>query len=305
MNGQSSSRPKVKSGYLASMLSSVRLHQWLKNVLIFVPMIAGHSFGFDTFTRSLVAFLAFCLVASSVYLVNDIMDIEADRQHPRKQFRAIASGAFPAQHARILAAILIGAGAIIALTLNVAFFSVVACYFAVTLAYTLKLKQIFVTDIFTLAGLYTIRIVAGSAATGIVLSNWIIAFSIFVFFALAALKRLVEVSDSKSRGVAEIAGRNYNADDLHIVGSMAIASGYISVLVLALYVNSPNVAVHYSNPLVLLSTCGLHFFWINHMIVMSHRKKMHDDPLVFAVKDPTSLVVAALGAVSVVMATQF
>ncbi len=242
------------------------------------------------------------LVASGIYLINDLHDVDADRAHPRKKFRAIASGLLPASHAKEYAIGLIMAGLLLALMLNSYFLAVVATYFAMTLAYTFVLKRIFIIDIFTLAGLYTIRLVAGGAATGIELSMWIMIFSIFVFFCLAALKRQVELLDYKSRASGKIDGRNYGPEDLNIVSIMAVASGYISVLVLALYVNSPAVGLLYHTPVALLSLCVLHFFWINHMIIQTHRRQMNDDPLVYAVKDKISLAVVALSAVSVAWA---
>lgn len=278
-------RGSLGRGYLRAL----RPHQWLKNALVFVPMIAGHNLTMETFWLSLLAFLAFSLVASSVYVVNDLLDLGADRAHPRKRNRPFASGSIPITHGAWLAPLLLMGGLAVAWPLGLNFVLVMLSYCAATLAYSLYIKRQVIADICTLAGLYTLRIVAGGVATGILLSVWLLAFAIFIFFALASVKRQAELVDSISANAIQV-GRGYQADDLPLVAGMAMSSGYVSVLVLALYVNSPDVQELYSSPSALWGICFVLLYWISRMVMITQRGNMHDDPLVYAVKDPISRV---------------
>lgn len=272
-----------------SYLRTLRPHQWLKNALVFVPMIAGHNLTVETLWHSLLAFIAFSLVASSVYVVNDLLDLGADRAHPRKRTRPFASGSIPIRHGAWLAPLLLMGGLAVAWPLGLNFVLVMLAYCAATLVYSLYIKRQVIADICALAGLYTLRIVAGGVATGILLSVWLLAFAIFIFFALASVKRQAELVDSISANAIQV-GRGYQAGDLPLVAGMAMSSGYVSVLVLALYVNSPDVQELYSSPSALWGICFVLLYWISRMVMMTQRGNMHDDPLVYAVKDPISRV---------------
>lgn len=269
---------------------ALRPHQWLKNILVFLPMLAAHQFSGPTLLQGLAAFVVFSLIASSVYVLNDLLDLKADRAHPRKRLRPFAAGEIPIAHGTWMAAGLIGAGTLIAIPLGGAFFLTMLAYFGITTAYSLVLKRRVVVDICTLAGLYTMRIIAGGAATGIPLSIWLLAFSIFFFLSLAAVKRQAELVDGAARGKLNASGRGYTVDDLPIISMMAIASGYVSVLVMALYMNSPDVVKLYSSPIVLGGICCVLLYWISRMVMMTHRGHMHDDPIVFAVRDRISQI---------------
>jgi 4-hydroxybenzoate polyprenyltransferase len=264
----------------------------LKNVLVFLPALAAHDFDRTTILTSLSAFIAFCLVASSVYLLNDLLDLTADRAHPRKRSRPLASGMIPISYGTWMGLGLLLAGTAFSLTLGSAFVAVILAYYATTLAYSVYLKRLIVIDICVLAGLYTMRIVAGGAAAGIPLSVWLLAFSIFFFFSLAAVKRQAELVDTAGRGELSANGRGYKVDDLPIISTIALGAGYVSVLVLALYLNSPAVLELYPTPPVLWGTCCVVLFWITRTVMITHRGQMHDDPIVFAVKDPTSIICA-------------
>lgn len=279
--------------HAGAYFKALRSHQWLKNLLVFVPMISAHQLTMPAFTQSLLAFLAFSLVASSAYLVNDMLDLDADRSHPRKRYRALASGALPIAHAVGLAVLLLGGGLILATLLGFQFVLVMLGYYAGTTAYSFYLKRRLTIDIFTLAALYTTRIVAGAVATDIDLSVWLLAFSMFFFFSLAAIKRQAELVDGVATGEASARGRGYHIDDLPIVIAMAVASGYASVLIMALYVNSPGVVQFYSQPEALWGICLVLLYWISRMVMVTHRGRMHDDPIVFAIKDPVSLICGA------------
>ncbi len=269
-------------------LKAMRPHQWMKNLLVFLPMLAAQQFTALTLLQSLMAFIAFSLVASSVYVVNDLLDLSVDRAHPRKCKRPFAAGDIPIAHGTGLATGLLGIGLLIAVFLGPAFLLVMSVYYITTSAYSLVLKRRAVVDICTLAMLYTLRIVAGGSATAIPLSVWLLAFAIFFFLSLAAVKRQAELVDNVKRGKLDVSGRGYSVEDLPIIAMMAISSGYVAVLVMALYVNSVNMAELYSSPAMLWAICFILLYWISRTVMIAHRGQMHDDPVVFAVRDGTS-----------------
>lgn len=275
-------------------LKALRPHQWLKNVLVFMPMLTAHQITGATFLASLVAFIAFSLIASSVYVLNDLLDLRVDRAHPRKCKRPFAAGAIPIAHGTGMAAGLLGAGVILSLLLGGTFFLTMLVYYLATLAYSLNLKRRAVVDICVLAGLYTMRIVAGGAATGIELSVWLLAFSIFFFFSMAAVKRQAELVDMAERGKLSASGRGYSVKDVEIISMMALAAGYVSVLVMALYVNSPAVVELYSTPATLWGICFILLYWISRVAIITHRGHMNDDPVLFAAKDRNSRICAVM-----------
>ena len=278
-------KPKLKD-----YLKAIRVHQWLKNLLVFLPMFAAHQVDAITFGQSLLAFVVFSMIASSIYVLNDLLDLRADRAHPRKRERPFAAGAIPIAQATYLIAALMSLGMILSLFLGWQFFAVMLIYFIATTAYSLWLKRKMIVDIGTLAGLYTIRIVAGAAATGIPLSMWLLAFSVFFFFSLATVKRQAELTDGAARGKLKASGRGYLVDDLPVLVMMAVASGYVSILVLALYIQSPFVTKLYATPKVLGAICGILLYWLSRVILLTHRGQMHDDPVVFAAKDRVSQI---------------
>jgi len=267
-----------------------RPHQWLKNILIFIPMLAAHQLNSTTFISCLLAFFAFSLVASSVYVLNDLLDLGVDRDHPRKRLRPFASGAIPIVHGGFLALGLLAGGFTIASFLNWGFFLIMGAYYVLTSIYSLLLKRKIVVDICTLAGLYTIRIVAGGGASGIELSVWLCAFSIFFFLSLAAIKRQAELIDLEKRGVLTAKGRGYEVEDLPIISTISLVAGYISVLILALYVNSANVQELYAFPYALWGICCVLLYWLTRMVLITHRGYMHDDPVFFILKDKLSKI---------------
>ena len=275
-------------------LAVLRPHQWLKNVLVFLPMLASHQLGLATFMHSFVAFVAFCLVASSVYVLNDLLDLGADRAHPRKRLRPFAAGAVPLAQGAGMAVGLALAGAAVAACLCPAFALVLGVYYLLATAYSLVLKRQIVLDICVLAGLYTMRLIAGAVASGIDLSVWLLAFSTFFFFALAAVKRQAELVSMAERGALAARGRGYNVQDLPIISMVGLAAGYISVLVMALYVNAPPVQELYANPHALWGICAVLLYWLTRIVLLTHRGAMPDDPVVFAAKDRVSLVCLAL-----------
>lgn len=279
---------------LADYLRVMRPHQWLKNVLVFLPVLAAHQLDVLTLAQAVQAFVAFSLVASATYILNDLLDLPNDRAHPRKCKRPFASGAVRLVHGTWMAPVLALLGASVAWLGGWQLFAVVAIYGVTTLLYSLKLKRLAIVDICTLAALYTLRILAGSAATGIPSSLWLLAFSMFFFFALAAVKRYAELIDGASCGKTEAAGRGYRVGDRPILGNIVVSSGLVSVLVLALYANSDPVRQLYRTPEVLWGICLILLFWTNRIALLTHRGEMHDDPVVFAMRDRVSLGCVAL-----------
>ncbi len=276
------------------VLKALRPHQWLKNALIFLPMLLAHQLELHTFGAAVLAFAAFSVVASSVYVLNDLLDLASDRAHPRKRRRPFASGGLPLIWGTLMAPGLLLLGVVLSALVGWSFLGVMVVYYVVTTLYSFSLKRKLVVDICALAGLYTIRIVAGGVATGTVLSVWLLAFSIFFFFSLAAIKRQAELVSGLASGNEKAHGRGYLTTDLPFVSQMAVSAGYVSVLVMALYVNSEAVQTLYSSPLPLWGICLVLLYWLSRMVMITHRGWMHDDPVVFAATDRISLFCAVL-----------
>jgi 4-hydroxybenzoate polyprenyltransferase len=287
-----------------ALMQTMRPHQWLKNLLIFLPLLAAHRMDVVAVSQAMLAFIAFGLVASSVYVLNDLLDLPSDRAHPRKRNRPFASGRLALRHGLWLAPGLMLAGLGLGALLGWKFLGVLGVYYATTTAYSLWLKRQPVMDICTLAALYTLRIAAGAAATGIPISIWLMAFAIFFFFSLAAVKRQAELVDAVKAGRDLNARRGYRAEDLPLVMAMAVGAGYVSILVMALYVNSLAVSALYSTPEILFGICAVLLFWISRTVMLAHRGEMHDDPVVFAVRDRVSLGAILVVAACVVAGSQ-
>jgi 4-hydroxybenzoate polyprenyltransferase/phosphoserine phosphatase len=275
---------------------SLRLHQWLKNLLIFVPLLAGHKLSSPELALAAVlAFFTFGLCASSVYLLNDLLDLEDDRHHPVKRKRPLASGALPLTWGiSLFPVLLVGAFAAAWLFLPWRFSVVLVGYYALTLAYSMFLKRQVMVDVVVLAMLYTIRIVAGTAAVNAQLTFWLLAFSMFIFLSLALVKRYAELHSLKQRGLVKTRGRGYVASDLSLISSLGTSSGYLAVLVLALYIQDAKTASLYRQPQIIWLACPLLLYWVSRTWIIAHRGLMHDDPIVFAARDRVSLAVVAL-----------
>ena len=276
---------------------ALRVHQWAKNLLLFVPLLASHQIGnVDLLLRGVVAFLLFSLCASSVYLLNDLFDLADDRQHPTKRHRPLAAGSLPAKHVvLVIPCLLVLAFAGATWLMPWEFAAAMGVYYALTLAYSVVLKRMIVVDVVVLALLYTLRIVAGTFAFGVMLTFWMLAFSMFMFLSLALVKRYTELQVSRAEGkTGKAHGRDYYASDLEMIASLGAASGYLSVLVLALYIQDGSTAVLYRNPQLIWLACPLLLIWISRTWLLGHRGQMHDDPVVFALKDRASLLLGAL-----------
>jgi 4-hydroxybenzoate polyprenyltransferase len=295
-----------RTGGLGAVLRELRPHQWIKNLIIFVPLVTSHRFvESNLVARAVLAFIAFSLCASGVYVLNDVLDLEADRQHETKKRRPLASGDLPLGAGLALIPVLFGLTAVTAAFLSWSFAAVLVVYVLLTTSYSWRLKQIALLDVFVLAGLYTIRLIAGHEATKIEYSFWLLAFSMFIFLSLALLKRFTELAAVRQQNKHGSMGRGYVAGDLELVAMLGIGSGFLSALVMALYVKSPELMAQglYQNPTLLLLMCPLLLFWVSRMWLIAHRGKMHDDPVVFALKDGVSYLIGAIGLVVLWLAT--
>lgn len=269
----------------------LRLHQWLKNLLLFVPFFAAHRVAeTEMWLTLLLAFVAFSLCASSVYVANDLLDLESDRKHPRKCKRPFAAGVVPVWQGVLVAPLLLIASFALASQVGGHFLPWLAGYFLLTCLYSFKLKQLVLVDCLMLAVLYTLRIVAGAAAVAMSLSFWLLAFSGFLFLSLAFVKRFAELQVQLLNGKHQALGRGYFTDDAPLVQMLGIVSGYSSVVVLALYLNSPDVQRLYHAPEWIWGCVPVMLFWVSSVWLQAHRGQMHDDPMVFAVKDKSSLI---------------
>lgn len=285
-------------GAVGTWVKALRLHQWLKNLLVFVPILAAHQFSLHAALLGLIAFLSFSLCASSVYLLNDLLDLETDRAHKQKRNRPLAAGTLSIPSALIAIPILLFAAAALAVTfLPLYFLAVVAIYYVMTFVYSFWLKRAVLIDVLILAALYTLRLAAGAFALSIGLSFWLIGFSMFIFLSLAFVKRYAELLNDNLLKVGEpetTHRRGYLPQDLQLVSSLGSAAGYVSVLVLALYVRDPEVATRYSKPELIILTCPLILLWISRVWLITHRGDMHNDPVVFAIEDRVSQIIGAL-----------
>lgn len=279
------------AGGVMLMIRAMRPRQWLKNSLIFIPVLTAHSSDFRSWRACVIAFAAFCLCASSAYLLNDVLDIRHDRLHPRKKMRPIAAGAISRSSALWCSFLLGAAGMTVAAGGGIALLKVVFFYFVLTVLYSVYLKKILLIDVAMLAGLYTIRIIGGSAATDIRLSFWLLSYSFFLFLSLALLKRHNELVRLKEENVLTVPGRGYVPADSTPVAIFGISSGVISALVLMLYYNSGEVAKLYPSPLPLFFVVPLFFIWIARLWVLSFRMQIDEDPLLHVSTDPASITI--------------
>ena len=277
-----------------AILRSLRPHQWVKNLIIFVPALAGHRLGDAALLgRAGLAFFAFCFCASAIYVTNDLMDLDADRHHATKCRRPFASGELPLLTGLWLAPLLLLVGLATAAILSSKLVAILGLYVFLATLYSWWLKRVAWLDVFLLAGLYTVRLVAGGVATNIVDSSWLLLFSMCIFLSLALVKRYVELAAEKT-SASGARGRGYAPRDLGVITVLGTGCGGLAALVLALYVHSYAVVILYARPTVLLLLCPLLLFWISRVWLLARRRAMHDDPVVFALKDWLSYLIGVL-----------
>ena len=296
---------EAPKGRPRDLLRAMRPHQWTKNALILLPLFLSHQFlDPGKVVPALIAFAAFSLCASATYFWNDILDIRADRAHPRKQKRPFAAGLVSIPHGVAFSIILLAVSfGLAAATLPLIVPALLAGYIVITLTYSLFLKEKLLVDAMTLGLLYSYRIVIGGAATGIVLSDWLIAFSTFFFFGLALVKRYTEIaSKGPKAGAEKIAGRGYYASDREVIGILGVASSFISILIMALYIRAPEIVELYARPQLLWVVCVMLMYWLSRIWVLTHRGHMPDDPIVFAIRDKNSILAGLICGGAVLLA---
>lgn len=276
---------------LRTVLKAIRLTQWSKNVLVFVPLLASHVTSAPAWGAVLGAFVAFGLCASATYLVNDLLDLPNDRRHIHKRHRPLAAGQLGVGPALLMAAALLAAGLALALAISPALAAMLLGYLAITLAYSLHLKSLALFDVLLLAGLYTWRIAAGAVVAQVVLSNWLLAFSMFLFLSLALVKRCAELEEMSDTEATRTPGRGYRLEDLPTLRGMGVGSGFLAVLVLALYIESQNGRALYPQPLWLWALAPLLLAWVMRIWLKVARRELHgEDPIAFALKDRGSWI---------------
>jgi len=284
---------QTEGASIKTWLRALRVHQYAKNLLVFVPLLTAHQFALRPMLSATIAFLAFCACASAVYILNDLVDLKADRALPNKRSRPFASGTLPISAGMLAVPFLLLAAFGLAAAVSVEFVAALAGYLALTTAYSFYLKRKMLVDAVTLALLYATRIVGGAAAVNVAVSEWLFAFSLFIFTSLALMKRYVELSVRSDRGLSDPSNRNYRIGDLDIVAALAAASGMNAVTIFALYVSSSTVEALYTHPKVLWLICPILLYWIGRALLMAHRRLMDDDPIVFALKDRVSAIAIA------------
>jgi len=291
--------PKPAAG-LGTWRKALRMHQWAKNLLLFVPLLTAFSFLPDDLATMALAFLCFSIAASSTYIANDLWDLANDRRHPRKRLRPFASGALPITSGVAAAVLLMGAAFSLASTINTGFMAMLLAYVILTTAYSWWLKERVLLDVLMLSVLYTLRILTGSVAVGIHTTSWLLAFSLFVFLSLALVKRCSELQLLQERGQASAHGRDYHVVDLAVLWPMGLASALAAVVVLGLYINAPETEARYASPVLLWGLAGLMIYWLGRLWIKTARGQMDDDPVLYALKDRGSrLVVLAMVVVAV------
>jgi 4-hydroxybenzoate polyprenyltransferase/phosphoserine phosphatase len=294
---------------LKAWLRAVRLHQWAKNALIFVPLLLAHAWNAGTIVAASLAFVSFGMCASATYIINDLLDIEADRRHARKRIRPFAAGDIsPIAGVEVVVTLMVLAVALAALLPRIVahvpggrvlpepygFLGWLALYTATTLTYSLYLKRKVLLDVFVLSGLYTVRILAGSAATGVAVSAWLGGFSVFFFLSLAFVKRFSELESLRERGTAVTNGRGYFISDLEQLRAFGTGAMYAAVVVLTLYINNPDNASLYRHIVRLWLVVPVLLLWLSRVWMLASRGELHDDPVVFAITDKRSLLLGAL-----------
>ena len=290
---------------LKQWLKQLRVHQWSKNILLFVPLLTAFAFtDLQKVAHAVLAFFAFSFTASATYIVNDILDLESDRAHPRKKNRPLASGVIPIERGLMVSAVLMVAAVALALQVNLHFFAILMAYLVLTSLYSWYLKVFVMLDVMILAGLFTLRIFAGSMATDIEVSKWLLAFSIFIFLSLALVKRCAELVVMQREGRSVTRGRDYRVDDLVVLWPTGVGAGLASIVVFGLFVSAPEVQARYGAPeLMWFIGFGL-IYWLSRLWIKTARGEMHDDPLVYALMNVTSRL-TILAMVGVVLAARF
>jgi 4-hydroxybenzoate polyprenyltransferase len=286
-----------------SFLKAIRLHQWAKNILIFLPMLLAHVLRAQVMVEAAIAFASFSLCASATYIVNDLLDVEADRRHPKKRMRPFAAGDLSVLTGVALATAFLGvAVAVAVILLPAAFLMWLLLYLVTTLSYSLYLKRVVLVDVILLSGLYTLRMLAGAAATRVAISPWLAAFSLFLFLSLAMVKRFSELQNMRASGQTLANGRGYLLGDIEQLRSFGTASAYAAVVVFSFYIGAHDVTALYPHATRLWLITPLMILWLSRVWLLASRGELDEDPVVFAVTDRMSLLTGAAAVLIAVLA---
>ena len=291
-------------GGLKTVVKAIRVKQWVKNVLVFVPLVTGHVLGFPALVAGLTAFAALSFCASAIYVLNDLMDLAADRKHHEKKRRPFASGALSIRAGLALVPLLLAAAAALSLALIPGARTILGVYLVTTTLYTFFLKRKVLVDVFTLAFLYTLRVLLGGAATSVPVSPWLLAFSVFIFLSLAFVKRASELFALRERGKEGASGRDWFVWDSLVVHVLGVSSAWLSGLVLAIYINSEVVKKLYLHPGWLWLLVPAFLYWSSRVWVLVGRGSMNEDPIVFATRDRVTWAIAVLTVAILLMAAK-
>lgn len=272
----------------------IRPHQWVKNVLVFTPLFMSHNFDFNNLILSTKAFIIFSLIASSIYVINDIVDLKSDQNHPFKKYRPLAAKLITVNHCKILILILLALVTVLLLNVNKEFIMIIISYFILSNLYTFFFKKIVIIDLLILSLLYTSRILGGGYIADTSTSLSLLLFSVFFFTSLAAVKRLIELVNIIRFKKKKIHGREYTIKHKKMIYWIAILTGWISILVLIFHINSPVVIKQYSFPDILWIICFVMLFWISRIIYVSNKGQIKDDPIVYAISDKISYLCLAI-----------
>ncbi|MDG2334292.1 MAG: UbiA family prenyltransferase [Myxococcota bacterium] len=289
---------------MPAWLSALRLRQWAKNGLLLVPLILAHEFSDGARAGGVaLSFLLFCAVASAGYILNDLLDFESDRAHPKKRERPIASGELGIGHAvALLGAILLGALAVTLAWAPKGLLLMLVAYMGTTLSYSVFFKRVLLLDVLVLASLYTLRILAGGVAGAVAVSPWLLAFSAFFFLSLALVKRHAELIQARDQALPRNRRRDYQVEDIPMIETVGVSSGLVSVLVLCLFISSSDVSRLYATPEILWLICPAMLYWVMRIWFLARRGLLDDDPVLFATRDARSYVVAVLALAIIVAA---
>lgn len=296
-------RLPAPSGVMMAFVRGLRPHQWPKNLLLFLPIFAAHRFDdAEVLAPTALGFLAFCILASALYMLNDLLDLSSDRRHPDKKNRPFATGRLPILFGLAIMPVMVGGALTLGWWVSIEFLMILCLYAFVSVSYSFSLKNIAILDVVILALLYVLRIISGGIVAEITVSFWLLSFSMFLFFSLAVMKRYAELVSLFQQKKVSMPGRGYRTSDLDIVREVGVASGFVAVLVLALYINSESVTLAYTYPKNLWALCPLLIYWIGYMWLTACRGRMHHDPVIFTLRDRTSLAVGLAGLVILVFA---
>jgi 4-hydroxybenzoate polyprenyltransferase len=280
-----------RAPWTRTLRKALRLHQWAKNALIFLPLILSHNMAGPRLLSALVAFLCFSMCASATYILNDLLDIEADRRHPRKRFRPFASGDLSAQTGVLIAAgfLVLSFGS--ALALPAGFLAYLALYLFTTLCYSFYFKRVVLIDVLLLSGLYTVRLLAGAESAKVAISPWLAGFSIFLFLSLAMVKRFSEMQNLRTAGNSPSNGRGYLTSDIEQLRAFGTSAAYAAVVVFSFYISSLEGLKLYQHPQRLWLITPLLIYWLSRVWLLASRGELDEDPVIFAVTDRQSLLI--------------